>query len=459
MRNTRLARRDPPLLADGTAGLESADKLHKPTVVEIKEAMFPGTALNPEVRRLQAEVVEAASGHPRRYAFAPGSKHVVMVHIGPGDAAGPLAIETAFPDHEVRRDDTGGAVLQVAFVSEGPKGIVVQTQPLPLPPTGPTRQVWFHLVVAPDAADVRCSLLVFQGTRLLQSAELSGPVATRDHPVDGRQLCLLRTADVVPMPIADSSPPQFDASLSFHVGTIEEALLVDPERHHLVIHAQGLNEFHEQIVSLLRIAVDDEAHDGMAPGSPQQEAALRSLARHGNTFYQRLQPELKGDRDQDERPAHHIRRRRRPARVRLRLRVSHHERAPEPPLAPGARIGPLLVPPAGRDNPRCLPARFLGDPADHRAPTRPWRELVDGGFTGGSAAPRSRHTRRPEPGAVRRLGSGRRGEERRTQAHHRSASPSTGRGMQGRDILAGMEARRGRASPRAAAVPAPRWHG
>jgi hypothetical protein len=243
-----------------------------------------------EIRRLQAEVAEKASGRRRTYTFAPGTEHVVRMHIGPA-SAGSLALEIGIPEHEVRHDRPEGALLHLEFVSEGPTGIDRQQQMLLLPHTGPTAQAPFGLSVAPDADSARCSILVFQGARLLQSAELSGPVATQDSPVGGRRLGLVWTADVVAAP-TDEHRPHFDASLSFHVGAAEDALLVDAEQNSRVLRVQGLDELHKRIVDLLRNAVEDDALDGPEPGSPQQEELLRGLARQGNTFHQRLRPDL-----------------------------------------------------------------------------------------------------------------------------------------------------------------------
>jgi hypothetical protein len=267
---------------------------------DVEMTIAEGPAETPEVRRLQAEITETASGKRRRHAFAPGTAHTLGVHIGPG-AAGALSAD-AFPEADVHFDTAVGALLDVELVTTGPDGTARQHQPMVLPPSGATAQARFALPVAAGATEVTCSVLVFQGARLLQSAEIRGPVAKKDAKVAGEGIRFVRTADLATTSVERSAP--IDASLSFHVGSAGEALLVGGDGPSRIISIGGLAELQTQIRMLLMQAANVDADDGLdhgsdtdsagSPGSEQQVELMRGLARVGNMLHQRLRPQLGG---------------------------------------------------------------------------------------------------------------------------------------------------------------------
>jgi hypothetical protein len=285
---------DPPpdayWIAGGTAA--GGDPVFEPP--ERKE--HPPAERLPRLRRLQAEVM--AGRELRRYAFRPGMQNTIGVHIGPG-GEGPLVLAAPFPERQVVVGPSGRAELMIVLVSSGSEDIPQRNWVI-LPREGSTAQALFQLDVAAEANEVRCSILVFQEARLLQSAELRGPVSDADVPIQGNSLELVRTAENTSVP-TDQSLSDVDASLSFHVGTPAAALLTQrtgPRESDSCrfINVQGMDQFRDRVVGLLQEAtLDDEVQ--MRPGSPQQVRLLRGLARHGNLFYQEMLPQVAGLED------------------------------------------------------------------------------------------------------------------------------------------------------------------
>jgi hypothetical protein len=252
------------------------------------------TRTDHEERRLQAQVSDRATGTRHKFAFAAGREHDVAVHIGPKDRYS-VAAGTPFPESEVDYSQ-GDAVLDIGFVTAGPDGRTKhQSRRLLLPPTGPTAQAMFSLEVPANAKTVLATILVFQGARMLQTAQLRGPVTRDDRAVDGRRIELVSTAEIVSTPTPVASGPAMEASLSFQVGRSDEVLLKIPSGPgHLVTLPPDMAEFNDDIIYLLRQAVADDAEDGAEPGSDQQVELLRGLARRGSFFYQQLRPSLRG---------------------------------------------------------------------------------------------------------------------------------------------------------------------
>jgi hypothetical protein len=253
----------------------------------------PAPAAAPAARRLRAQVSDATTGIRRDHAFAPGVAHAVGVHIGPG-ADGPLVAGDALPEDQIVRDSSGAAELLLAFVTTGVAGLAFQQHVVTLPATGPTKQVQFTLDVAVDATEVTASLVVYQGTRLIQSVEMSGPVADTDAPVAGRGIAFRRTADFVAVPVARSA--EVDVSFAFHVGGAGD-VLVRGARQIRPFSIPGLDAFGDQITLLLQdaLAGDHEDAAGGSPGSDAQTGLLRGLARAGNLLFDRALSPALGD--------------------------------------------------------------------------------------------------------------------------------------------------------------------
>lgn len=247
---------------------------------------------------MHAEIREPATGTRRTNAFAPGTRHDIGVHIGPGDA-GPLALAGVFPDAAVRFEPSG-AILDVEFVAESPGGTTRETRPLLLPQEGPSAQLTFALEVAADATEVRASVIVYQGALVLQSAQLRGPVDLDDVPVRGQTIRFVRDSEVAAPQHSsgeqDALPPPagVDTSLSFNVGAEDEALVVDTLGHRRLVSLEGLDEFRRDVVHTLRVAVDADRAAEATPGSDQQTELLRDLARLGYTLYDHLAAQIPG---------------------------------------------------------------------------------------------------------------------------------------------------------------------
>lgn len=254
-------------------------------------ARGPATPAEPS-RHLLAEVVAQKSGKVRRHSFAPGATHRVGIAIGPATADG-LVLPSPFPDRQVVPDGGLGAVLEIELVVPGAAGTTRQRSQLLLPPTGSSAQAQFT-VEAPSSGELTMSVLVFQGARLLQSAELTGPVSVTDAPVDGSSLRLLCTAELQPVISGTVTGPLVDASVSFHVGGDGEALLVGSGGDDRLLQVSGLEALQAQVVTQLRKALAADSVDGASPGSRQQVRLLRSLARLGNQLHQVLAPQLHG---------------------------------------------------------------------------------------------------------------------------------------------------------------------
>lgn len=243
-----------------------------------------------EERRLQADVSVSATKARRRNAFGPGARHDVGLHIGPRDRDS-IAASGPFPDSEVDYSH-GSAELTIEFIAPTPGGRTErQTLPLLLPPAGPTSRVTFALEVPTDAEMVRASVLIFQGARLLQSVELRGPVSRTDHVINGHHIELVTIAEIVSTPTPAVSPA-IDASWSFQIGLPNEALLKVASGQGSMISLPDMTKFSTDLIYLLRQAVAADAEDGAEPGSEQQVALMRALARRGNLLYQHLSPKL-----------------------------------------------------------------------------------------------------------------------------------------------------------------------
>lgn len=275
----------------GGYGPQTGDELRGPK--RDTSAPAPPPIRPPQPRRLQAEIHETDTGTPRSNAFAPGIRHDIGIHIGPGEES-PLTVAGAFPEAAVKFEPYG-AILDVEFVAESPTGTTRETQQLLLPKSGTSAQLTFALDVAPDATEVRASVVVYQGALVLQSAQLRGPVDASDYPVHSQFIRFVRDSELAPARYPRKQggeliqpPADVDTSLSFNVGADGEALLVDAHGHHRVISLEGLDEFRRDVVQTLRIAVDADRATGATPGSEQQTELLRDLARLGYSLYDHL---------------------------------------------------------------------------------------------------------------------------------------------------------------------------
>jgi hypothetical protein len=243
----------------------------------------------PGPRFLQAEVRDE-QGNSRLHAFLPGQRHELSIWIGPREQR--IVSDRAFRDKDVQFDQPFGAYLDVEVISDSPAGTVRVSRPMILPERGPSSSIDVDIEVPLDARVVRATVLVFQRSTLLQSAQLSGPVSVRDRPQDGRRIELTVNAEVTP----DTAPAnaEVDASLSFHVGRPGEVLLVDAGQEHRLLVVGSLDSFRDEIVGLLNASLDRDDVEEASPGSVQQVELLRGLARQGFTFYQVLEEQLRG---------------------------------------------------------------------------------------------------------------------------------------------------------------------
>ena len=80
--------------------------------------------------------------------------------------------------------------------------------------------------------------------------------------------------------------------MCFHVGSQGEALIVDTKIGTQPLRLTALGTFRDQIIGILRGALDADDVDGAEPGSTQQVELLRGLARQGYTLYQALEEQL-----------------------------------------------------------------------------------------------------------------------------------------------------------------------
>lgn len=250
-------------------------------------------------RRLQVQITDVASNQQRHKAFRPGAQHKVEVMLSPEDLAGHLHGQV-LNEHGVTfsTPDDGGpdvAELTVQFVSDAFGQTTTTSQPLRLPRTGVSTPAKFNLIVDAAAATVTCSVLLFQGAALLQSALITGPVSARDRAVGGAQLRIIADGDFVAVvgPASALSDHPVQSSVSTHVGHPGDALVVsDDGRAASIVSLPGASVLRDQITDALRMALDADSLSTTAAGRKRAAAAqvrlLRSLAKFGNLLYQEL---------------------------------------------------------------------------------------------------------------------------------------------------------------------------
>lgn len=261
-------------------------------------------------RRLQVQITDVAANQQRHKAFRPGVQHKVEVTLSPdiltghlvGSALNEKAVEFSTPDD-------GGpdvAELMVQFICDVFGKSTPTTKPLRLPRTGASTPVSFDLIVDAEATTVKCSVLLFQGSALLQSAVITGPVSARDRTVDGVRMRIVAEGQFVavvgPAPALQAHPVQ--ASVSTHVGHRDDALVVsDQGRAASIVTLTNVAEVRGQITDALRTALDADSLSTTAAGRRHAAAAqvrlMRSLAKFGNILYQKLPPAIKALGQQD----------------------------------------------------------------------------------------------------------------------------------------------------------------
>lgn len=263
-----------------------------------------------EQRRLQVQITDVAASKVRARAFRPGAQHKVAVVLTPEALAGHLvgpAINEAGIAFAAPED--GGpevAALTVQFVSDAFGQTTSVSQPLLLPRTGASTTATFNLIVDAGAAQVTCSVLLFQGAALLQSALITGPVSARDRAAGGAALRIVTDGEFVsvvgPPPAAQAHPVQ--SSVSTHIGHPGEALVVGDEgRAASVVSLPGAAVLRAQITQALRMALDADSLSSTAAGRKRAAAAqvrlLRTLAKLGNLLYQDLPTGIQALGEQD----------------------------------------------------------------------------------------------------------------------------------------------------------------
>ena len=252
-----------------------------------------------EPRRLQVHISDPTAATARTKAFRPGVTHAVAVRLSADPATGAL-IGPALNESAVRFETPadGGpasAALTVQFVSEAFGQTTTASQPLTLPQTGDSTTATFPLLVDAGATSVTCSILLFQGAALLQSALVTGPVSARDRAVDGAVVRIVADGEFVAVVGAAPALPtrSVQSSVSTHVGHPGEALVVaDEGREAAVVSLPGATALRAQITEALRMALDADATATTAAGRRRAASAqvrlMRSLAKLGNLLYQDL---------------------------------------------------------------------------------------------------------------------------------------------------------------------------
>lgn len=128
-------------------------------------------------RYLQSRVLDRR-GRERRKAFAADEPNTLEVWIGPpGDS---LVAPTALDERTIDRDSAGEARLLIEVVDSASGATVPQRVAVRLPREGSTIRHAFELEPAPAAPRREVTILVMQGSRVLQRALIAGTVRRGD---------------------------------------------------------------------------------------------------------------------------------------------------------------------------------------------------------------------------------------------------------------------------------------
>ena len=251
------------------------------TLTEDGSESSPATGDEP--RYLAAQVYDAA-GIRRRYAFQRGARHELSVRIGPHDDTW---LESGVLEEQTLDWDENGATVKVFVTVNLPTG-VLSTNPkiLVLPRKGTSRELSIPFDVPADQETLRLTVHVYQRNRVVQVLDLAGPVADEDVPVGGARLAAVRSL-LQPMAADPEERQAFDASFAFHAGGEGEAVVVGSGRP-ARLDTVELGELQRSLTVILRRAVGADGAESVRPGSEQQTAMLRELARFGIAFYREL---------------------------------------------------------------------------------------------------------------------------------------------------------------------------
>ncbi|BCY10797.1 hypothetical protein [Actinoplanes sp. L3-i22] len=239
--------------------------------------------IDDEPRYLAVQVYDSA-GIRRRRAFRRGARHEISVRIGPHDDtwldSGPI-------EEQPLDWDEHGATVRVFLTVNLTTGVLA-TEPrtLVLPRQGASRELSFAFDVPAAQDTLRLSVHVYQQNRVVQVLDLVGPVADEDVTVGGARLSAVRSL-LRPMPAGTGARQPFDASLGFYAGGDGEAVIVGADRP-ARLDTVELAELQRNLTDILRRAVGEDGAVNARPGSAQQTAMLRDLARFGIAFYQEL---------------------------------------------------------------------------------------------------------------------------------------------------------------------------
>ncbi|MCU1690650.1 MAG: hypothetical protein JWN20_2578 [Jatrophihabitantaceae bacterium] len=293
----------PEALQDEPMAEALPDALQDERMAEALPADDPPPDEPVAARRLQVQLTDVASNKLRTKAFRPGAQHRVEVVLSPealaGHLVGPALDEGGIAFVAPEGGGPAVAALTVQFVSDAFGQTTTVSQPIALPRTGASTTATFNLIVDAGADSVTCSVLLFQGAALLQSALITGPVSTRDRAFDGSVLLIVADGEFVavvgPTPALPMHPVQ--SSVSTHIGRPGEALVVGDEgRAASVVSLPGAAVLRGQITEALRTALDADSLSTTAAGRKRAAVAqvrlLRSLAKFGNLLFQDLPPSV-----------------------------------------------------------------------------------------------------------------------------------------------------------------------
>lgn len=245
------------------------------------------TATTPAARSLQY-AVETPDGLRRQHAWVPGAQELV-VRIG-APAPGWGAATGAFPEEAVDFAGADGAMLSVtAFVDAGGLGPVQQLQMF-LPRQGASSEARVQVDVPPGVREARCSVLIHQGTRLLQSMEVVGPVRDIDRG-PGPGLRIVHEVDLVSSPAGLTDRRAPDVGLDLQVGPSGTGVLLREGQAPSVVHLAGIEQLRDTLAHVLLDALEDD-DVGAEPGGPEQTELLVRLARQGSLLHRKLEHDL-----------------------------------------------------------------------------------------------------------------------------------------------------------------------
>lgn len=252
------------------------------------------TATTSAARSLQY-AVETPDGVRREHAWVPGAQELV-VRIGAA-APGWGAAAGAFPEGAVDFAGAAGAMLSVtAFVDAGGLGPLQQVQMF-LPRQGASSEARVQVDVPPGVREARCSVLVHQGTRLLQSMEVVGPVRDVDRG-PGPGLRIVHQVDLVSSPAGLTDRRAPDVGLDLQVGPSGTGVLLREGQAPSVVHLAGIEQLRDSLAQVLLDALEDD-DVGAEPGGPAQTELLVRLARQGSLLHQELEHDLQSVDDAD----------------------------------------------------------------------------------------------------------------------------------------------------------------